>query len=90
MEKQNNEDFFIQLLNTWLYFTNNKFPVPTSIEKKYIIGFSSDNPYFYCITPKNISDKFSIISDLGRFFQPGPISSMNFEEKLNLPIVHHK
>ena len=25
-KKQNNEDFFIQLLNAWLHFTNNKFP----------------------------------------------------------------
>ena len=26
LQKQNNEDFFIQLLNAWLHFTNNKFP----------------------------------------------------------------
>ena len=26
LQQQNNEDFFIQLLNAWLHFTNNKFP----------------------------------------------------------------
>ena len=33
LQKQNNEDFHIQLLNTWLHFTNNKFIAPTSVEK---------------------------------------------------------
>ena len=32
-QKQNNEDFHIQLLNAWVHFTNNDFPTPTSIEK---------------------------------------------------------
>ena len=32
-QKYNNEDFFIQLLNAWLHFTNNDFPTPTSIEE---------------------------------------------------------
>ena len=50
LQKQNNEDFFVHLLNTWLHFTNSKFPVPTS------------EPVFYSIPPKDISDKFTIIS----------------------------
>ena len=33
LQKQNDEEFFIQLLNVWLHFTNNKFPVPMSIEE---------------------------------------------------------
>ena len=33
LQKQNNENFFIQLLNAWLHFTNNNFPTPTSIEE---------------------------------------------------------
>ena len=56
LQKWNNEDLFIQLLNTWLHFTNNDFATPTSIEE--ILGqplflnphtkldFSSNNPYF--------------------------------------------
>ena len=28
LQKQSNEDFFIQLLNAWLHFTNNNFPAP--------------------------------------------------------------
>ena len=50
LQKRNNEDFFVHLLNTWLHFTNSKFPVPTS------------EPVFYSIPPKDISDKFTIIS----------------------------
>ena len=34
LQKQNNEDFFIQLPNAWLHFNNN-FPVlPTSVNKR--------------------------------------------------------
>ena len=28
LEKQNNKDFFIQLLYAWLHLTNNNFPAP--------------------------------------------------------------
>ena len=28
LQKQSNEDFFIQLLNAWLHFTNNNLPAP--------------------------------------------------------------
>ena len=33
LQKQNNEDFFIQLFNTWLHFTNNKFPTSKHTEE---------------------------------------------------------
>ena len=91
--------FFIQLLNSWLYFTNNTFPPPISIEE--ILGqplflnphtklhFHLDNPYFYCLPPQNISDKFTIIRDIYRFLQLGFIPSVSFGEKLNLPNVNH-
>ena len=69
LQKQNNEDFFIQLLNVWLHFTNNKFPAPMSIEEilhqpihfnPYTkLDFSSNNPCFYCISSKNISDNYN-------------------------------
>ena len=95
MQKQNNEDFFIQLLNAWLHFTNTNFSALTSIEEildqpiflnpHTKLGFSSDNPYFYCIPPRNISDKFTIIRDLFRFLQPGLISSTTSDEKLGFP-----
>ena len=95
MQKQNNEDLFIQLLNAWLHFTNDNFFALTSIEEildqliflnpHTKLGFSSDNPYFYCIPPRNISDKFTIIRDLFRFLQPGLISSTIFDEKLGFP-----
>ena len=68
LPKQNNEGFFFQLLNTWLHFTNNKFPVPMSMEEiphqpihlnPYTkLEFSSYNPCFYCIPSKNISDNY--------------------------------
>ena len=69
LQKQNNEDFFIQLLNVWLHFTNNKFPAPMSIEEilhqpihlnPYTqLDFSSNKPCFYCIPSKNISDNYN-------------------------------
>ena len=98
-QKQNNKDFFIQLLNAWLHFTNNNFRTPTSIEEildqpmflnpHTKLDFSSDNPYFYCIPPRNISDKFTIIRDLCRFLQPGLISSTTFDKKLGFPKANH-
>ena len=88
---QNNEDFSIQLLNAWLHFTNNNFPIAPSIEEildhpiflnpHTKLEFSSDKAYFYCIPPRNISDKFTIIKDLCRFLQPGLISSTTFDEE---------
>ena len=35
MQKQNNDVFFIQLVNAVLNFTNNNFPTPTVMEKSY-------------------------------------------------------
>ena len=99
LQKHNNEDFFIELLNAWLHFTNNKFPTPISIEEildqplflnpHTKLDFTSDNPLFYRIPPKNISDKLTIIRDICRFLQPGFISYNSFEEKLNLPNTNH-
>ena len=40
LQNYNNEDFFLQLLNAWLLFTNNNFPPPRSIEEIL------DQPYF--------------------------------------------
>ena len=33
LQKQNDEDLFIQLLYDWLHLTNNYLPAPTSIEE---------------------------------------------------------
>ena len=89
----------IQLLSAWLYFTNNTFPPPMSIEEVLDqplflnphtkLQYNSDNPYFYCLSPQNISDKFTIIRDICKFLQPGLILSVSFSEKLNLPNVNH-
>ena len=75
------------------------FPTLTSIEQildyplflnsHTKLDFSSDNPYFYGIPPKNISDKFTTIRDICKFLQPGFISSTSFEEKLNLSTANH-
>ena len=100
LQKQNNEDFFIQLLNAWLHFTNSNFPTRTSnveildqpifLNRHPKLEFSSDNPYIYCIQPRNISNKYTIIKDLYRFLQPGLISSMTSDEKLRFPNANHK
>ena len=46
------------------------------------LNFSSDNPYFYSIPTKNITDEFTIIRDLCKFLRTGLISYPRFEEKL--------
>ena len=100
LQKQNNENFFIQLLSAWLHFTNNNFHIPTSVgqildqpiflDPHTKLDFSSDNPYFYCIPPRNMWDKFTIVRDLCRFLQPGLISFTTFDEKLGFPTANHK
>ena len=74
---------------TILHFTINKFDTSTHVEGTIYqpiflnllteLDFNSDNPYFYCILPKNIRDKFTIIRDLYRFLQPGLIFSVRLE-----------
>ena len=77
---QKSEVFFIQLLYAWLHLSNNNFPAFISIEKILILRFYQPIfLYFYTNTPKwtistpppprNIEDKFTIVSDLCRFLQ---------------------
>ena len=53
------------------------------------LPYNSDNPYFYCLPPQNIPDKFTTIRDIFRFLQPGLIPSASFGEKLNLFNVNY-
>ena len=95
LQNYNNEDFFLQLLNAWLFFTKNNFPSARSIEEildqplflnpHTKINHSSNNPYFFSVPPKYIEDKFIIIRDICRFLQPGFMSSNSFKDKLNRP-----
>ena len=92
LQKRNNEAFLIQLLNPFLYFTNNKFTNPMHIEEileqltilkcHTKLNSCSSNPCFCSIPPKNITDKFTTIRDICKFNQPGLISYTRFEEKL--------
>ena len=79
---------------------NNNYPTPKSIEEvldqpiflnsQTKLDFSSDNPYFYCLPPRNISDKFTLIGDVCRFLQTDLISSTIIHEKLAVPTANHK
>ena len=84
LQKQNNKDSFVQLLNTSLHFTNNFFTLtflqkvldqPLFLNPHIKLEFNCDNSYFYCILPKKILDKFSIIKDLFRFVQTDGLNS---------------
>ena len=98
LQKRNNENFFIQFLNGWLHFVINKFPIPTSIVKfleqsiflnlHTKVDFISDNMYFFCIPPRNTSEKFTINRDLCTFL--GLISCKTFDEKLSFHTTNHK
>ena len=69
MQKQSNEDFFVQLVNAWIDLAKNNLSTLTSVEEildKPIflnphnkLNFQSGNPYLYCIPPRNISDDFT-------------------------------
>ena len=75
---------FIQALNPCLHFTKNKFTIPKHIEEileqtiflnpHTKLNFSSNNPYFYSMPTKDITDKFSTIKDLYQFLQSALIS----------------
>ena len=64
LQKNNNENFFIQMLNASLNFTNNTFPSPTSIEEildqplflnpHTTLPYHSDNPYLPLGLEQNI------------------------------------
>ena len=52
------------------------------------LAFSSNNSCFYCIPSKK--SQTTIVRDLCRFFQPGLISFMTFEEKIGSSNVNLK
>ena len=99
-KKQSNENFFVQLLNAWLHLTNNNLPTFTSVEEildqpiflnpHTKLQVSSGNPYFYCIPPRNISDKFTKKRDLCRFLQLLVISLTTFDKKVGFPTASSK
>ena len=79
LQNQNNDYFFIQLLNSWLHLTNKNFPTPNS--EKVIFGqpiflkpytkldISTINPYFCRIPPMNISEKFTMTREPLRIYR---------------------
>ena len=56
-------------------FRNNDFPTPAPIEEildqllflNPESDLRSNNPYFYCIPPNNVSDKFNTVRDIYKF-----------------------
>ena len=91
LQKQNNKDYRIQLLNAQQNFTTTKFPTCTDIEEILDqpifwnpvtkMDTDSSTPIFTVSHPR--INKFTIIKDICKFLQLGLISSMRFEEKLD-------
>ena len=91
---------FNYLIIACLDFTNNNFLTHTYIEEildqpiilnpNTKLDFSSVNPYFYCMPPRNNSEKIIIIKDLCRFLQAGLISSRTFNKKLGFSTANHE
>ena len=52
--------------------------------------YRKNSPYFYCIQPRNISDKFTIIRDLCTFLHTSQNCSTTFHEKLGFTTANHK
>ena len=57
-----------------IYYIEESLEQPIFLNPCNKLNFSSNNPYFYDISPKNITDKFIAISDFCRFHQPTLIS----------------
>ena len=55
---------------------------PIGLNPHTKLSFSSNNPYFYSIPTKNITDKLIIIRNLCQMLQSGLISYTRFEWKL--------
>ena len=88
LQKQNNEDFFIQLLNAWLHFPNNNFPAPTSV--KEILGQTHIFTYTIQTDQKSNPNLLLFIMDVCKCLQPCLISSTTFGEKLDFTTANHK
>ena len=83
-------NIFLELLDVWLSFSNNRLPTFCHIDEildQFIfwnplikLVFNSTKPYFYCILPKNTTFKFTITRDIYKFVQPG-LGSTRSEEK---------
>ena len=95
LQKQNNEDFFIQLLYAWLHYTNNNIPpsyliyrrnsCPTHIFKsKYHIDFKH-HP-----TKEYFRQIYHYLRPFCRFLLSGLVSSTMFCKKVVFPTVNHK
>ena len=54
LQNQNNEDFFIQLLNDWMHFTSNEkiLDQPISLTPHTKLNFTSNNHVFIAFHPK--------------------------------------
>ena len=65
------------------------FDRPIFLTQHTKLGFCSNKPFFYCVLPKYISDKFTLIRELCRFLRLGLIS-ISFEKELGLYNVKHE
>ena len=58
------------------------FEKPIMLNPHSNLNFSSNKPYFYSISTKNNTEKFTTIRDLIQFLQPSLNSCTRFEEEL--------
>ena len=54
----------------------------------YLYKKKTNNPYFYCTPPRNISDKDTITRDLCTFLHASLISYTTFDEELVIPTAN--
>ena len=96
LQKQNSEDFFIQLVNAWLHFTNNNFPATTSVKKILAqtdilkCTAQTDNLFSVASHPGIFQTNLLLfIRDIRRCLQPYLISSTTFGQKLGFTNAKH-
>ena len=95
LQKQNNEDFFIQLLYAWLYCINKNIPPSYLIYKRnscptHIFKSKHQVDFKHHPTQEYFRQIDHYLGTFCRFLLPGLISSTIFCKKLVFPTVNHK
>ena len=96
MEKMINKDFFIQLLNAWLHFTNSNFHIPTFIEETHDQPGNISNVTLSLLIRIIIASHPGILQtnlpkvETLMYFYNRVKSSKTFDEKLCFPTANHK
>ena len=95
LQKQNNEDFFIQLLYAWLHHTNNNIPPSYLIYRRnscpiHIFKSKYQIDFKHHPTKEYFRQIYHYLEPFCRFLLPGLVSFTIFCKKVVFPLVNHE